>query len=734
MNLKKLLLLFLALCLVVCLAACGGNTVDQGEKPEKPDGGYEGDGGDDGYEHTTHNWRSWELRIAPTYEATGTLVRDCEGCSENETLTLPKLNANDYKIINAWYPDEGVSCANESIYAQFVYTIDDAQNGAGFEIVVAATSYSPEHPEITSPEYTVWTTENHYPLCSVCGRANTKISEAHTMENGECTVCHYTPDSFIYDEDTAYSTGVSYNANEETVVIPPIYGGSNPEKAGFLVTSIDSFKDNTNLKSLTIPATVDFISSEAFSGCEALENVYYEGTWEDWCDIYFVDNRSNPMYFASSFYMRNENGEWAKVTKIEIPNTVTEISSCTFIGFVGIEELFIPTSVKTIGNAFCDGFSSCHYQHVIIGDDGWPNGYTCDFGKVCYGGSIEDWCRINFAKYARVLEKTKELYFLEDGDYVAHTSITELEIPADVTRINDMMFCGFTGLERIKALGALTEIGDYAFLGCEALKTVDIGAGCKYIQGYAFSECPALVTVTLPKNLEWISSGNFYESDLLRNVYFNGTIADWCKIDFGGYMDNGKAVTSSPLRNGTSDFYILNESGEYVEPFQINNYVTVNNGSPLSLSKRFLVIPEEVTYIGGFQFYGLQAMNDEEYVVIIEGDVTEIGAAAFAGSNIGAVFMPKSVTTIHSNAFDGSFDAYSKIYYEGTAAEWANVLISADITDVEIWYYAATASEAGATSWFWGADGFVYEWVSNGTELVATVNKVLSLKNWETIT
>jgi hypothetical protein len=733
---KKILFLVLALCLCLALAACGDNTPDDGFV--KPDGGYEGGGdggsgdGGDGDGHT-HAWGSWTVSLVPTYEAGGTLMRYCPDCPwASDTLEIPALNGEDYIIRRAW-GDGDITCGDGEVTVEFIYRGQDERGD--FEIQVWFDEhYSVPHAIDDDAEYTVWTKENHYKACSDCGACNSAASEAHTMADGECTVCHYVPDQLIYDDNGAYSSGVSYTANEQTVVIPKHYGGSNPEKAGFLITSIDSFQNNDALVSLTIPSTVKFIAYNAFSGCTSLENIYYDGTWADWCDINMTDITSNPMSCAKNFYMRDENGEWKKVTEINIPDTVTEIRPYLFVGFVGIEKLTIPASVKKIGNSFCDGFATCHNYHWIW-EDGIAVGISCNFGKVYYGGTIDDWCRLDFSKYARVNEKANELYIWENGGYVSVDTITEINVPEDVTKIEDYKFYGFTALEEIKVLGKISEIGDYAFYGCTALRSVDVGAGCKYIQPDAFGECPALVSVTLPKNLEWISSGNFYQSDLLRNVFFNGTIADWCEIDFGGRMDNGKAITSSPLRNGTSDFYILNESGEYVEPFKINNYVTVNNGSPLSLSMRFLVIPEEVTYIGAFQFYGLQAMNNEEYTVIIEGDVTEIGDAAFAGANIGSVFMPKSVTTIHGNVFDGSFDAYSKIYYEGTAAEWANVLISSNITDVTIWYYAVSADKvSGATCWCWGDDGFVYEWVSSGTGFVATVNKVLSIKNWETLT
>jgi len=43
-----------------------------------------------------------------------------------------------------------------------------------------------------------------------------------------------------------------------------------------------AFKGCTNLKRLTIPKNVKKIGQDVFAGCDSLEDVYYEGTREDW--------------------------------------------------------------------------------------------------------------------------------------------------------------------------------------------------------------------------------------------------------------------------------------------------------------------------------------------------------------------------------------------------------------------------------------------------------------------
>lgn len=733
MNAKKLLLLILSLCLALCLVACGDDTIDGFEKPDgdgyKPDGGYNPD--DDGREeHTTHVFGSWEVENSPTQEMGGSLIRRCEGCPETETSPLPALNNTDYRIVNAWYPDEPISCKDSYVYAQFYYTFNDPEQGS-YEICVATTDYQPEHPEVTENNYTVWTTENHYVACSVCGGAITDIFEAHTMENNECTVCHYVPDSLVYDDDSAYVTGVSYSANEESVVIPSIYGGSIPEKAGFIVSSIYSFKDNNNLNSITIPATIDFMGADAFQGCTSLTSVYYEGTWADWCDIRFTNDLSNPMYYASDFYMRDENGEWAKVTDIVIPDTVTAINDYSFVGFVNINSITIPKTITKLGSsAFCTDISSCHYKHAIVNEEGFLDGYTCDFGKVYYGGSVEDWFCIEFGKYTRMTTKTSELYFYENGSYVPHTSITEVELPVEVTVLEDFAFFGFTALERFKSLGALTDIGEYSFYRCPELVSVDLRAGCKKIDRSAFEGCVKLDTIHLPKDLEMIYFGAFYEVDSIDNVYYDGTIEDWCGIVFTSQFYGNSIDVSTPMRSGKSNFHMLGKDGGYYSIYETNTFPT---GTGVNLYNYFLVIPESVKEIGAYQFYGFDLDESVNVIVVFEGDVTSIGEYAFANAKVDYLYIPKSLTKIDTNAFEGSTDTYTSIYYEGTATEWASVSITTpeELAEVNFHYYADSADKVGGDNfWCWGTDGYVYEWVYKSESWVAELTEALSRGNF----
>ncbi len=127
-----------------------------------------------------------------------------------------------------------------------------------------------------------------------------------------------------------------------------------------------------------------------------------------------------------------------------------------------------------------------------------------------------------------------------------------------------------------------------------------------------FHEQRNMTSVTLPKNLNYVN--DFYECTGLTRVYFNGTIEQWCAIDFDYWASN-------PC------YYAHNL---YIGGSEVTN----------------LVIPEGVTSIGKYAFYGL--------------------------NNLTTVTLPSTLDTVCPSAFEGC-DNLTRTYYNGTVAQWCGI-------------------------------------------------------------
>ena len=68
------------------------------------------------------------------------------------------------------------------------------------------------------------------------------------------------------------------------------------------------------LVTVTIPDSIKTIRSYAFNGCDKLAVINITDL-AAWCDIYFYDRTSNPVYFAHKLYLNDES-----VNELVIPD------------------------------------------------------------------------------------------------------------------------------------------------------------------------------------------------------------------------------------------------------------------------------------------------------------------------------------------------------------------------------------------------------------------------------
>lgn len=150
---------------------------------------------------------------------------------------------------------------------------------------------------------------------------------------------------YVFTTADGVNTLVGYIGYETELVLPENFNGQN------YVIGATAFAGDTNLTSLTIPASVTAVETDAFLGCTGLNAVYIDNL-AAWCNIDFqgVVN-SNPLNNAHNLYV---NGEL--LTELVIPDGITEIKNETFRGCNQITSLTIPEGVTTIGQY---AFNTC---------------------------------------------------------------------------------------------------------------------------------------------------------------------------------------------------------------------------------------------------------------------------------------------------------------------------------------------------------------------------------------
>ena len=158
----------------------------------------------------------------------------------------------------------------------------------------------------------------------------------------------------------------------------------------------------------------------------------------------------------------------------------------------------------------------------------------------------------------------------------------------------------------------VTHIGDTAFYNTY-ITSIRLGEAIVSIGQMSFYNCYSLKNIYINENLSFVAPYGFYNAPI-SNVYFSGTVSDWCQISFGNYLSN-------PLNNAGALYF--------------NNELATD-----------LIIPNGVSSINELSFYKC--------------------------TSIVSVTLPQSVKTIGASAF-ANCSNISNVYFNGTVDEWLTI-------------------------------------------------------------
>ncbi len=355
------------------------------------------------------------------------------------------------------------------------------------------------------------------------------------------------------------------------------------------VTNIDAmaFEECTSLTSVTLPRNTYYMERNAFSGCENLKDVYFNGTIENWNDIlvgfrnrsfkgdHYVSDFEYPMgsgpheefnnktaqeyvfgdaeiHFAQTF---DENGLCivdnvlvdcrSDVKNVVIPNNVVGIGESAFKDCKALESVTIPESVKTIGaKAFdnCESLESIKIPDSVteIGDRAF---YNCkDLKAINVSDKNKNYCSIDGVLF----EKDIKILLC----YPAGKTDKSYSVPESVTSIVQEAFRNCINLEKIDLPKKLKIIDTSTFYNCTNLKSIDIPDGVTGIGREAFTLCINLTNVIIPKSVTRIEYGSFLKTQNLSDVYYTGSQEQWEQIENieGSYLGSTVKIHYNHVR------------------------------------------------------------------------------------------------------------------------------------------------------------------------------------------
>ena len=294
------------------------------------------------------------------------------------------------------------------------------------------------------------------------------------------------------------------------------------------------------------------------------------------------------------------------LTKVTIPNSVTEIKNKAFYG-TSIEEITIPDSVTNLGYAF----NSCNsLKKITIGD-----GVT----------EIKDGLFENLTALETVIIG-KNLKTIELNAFYNCTGLKSINFPNTLETIGLSAFkC--TGLESISLPNTLKSIGTSAFEQCTSLKEVEIPGcvemnqdnnkeeGITEIGNEAFKNCTSLSKLTLGNGVKTIGNNAFdgcnynrspdtvnYELIIPDSVTTIGncTFKDCC---FFNKLKIGTGIETIP-QYAFSGCAKLEE----LEFKETTNIKTIEDNAFNSCAALVCTIPDQVTSIGTDAFQSVKCI------------------------------------------------------------------------------------------------------------------------------
>ncbi len=350
---------------------------------------------------------------------------------------------------------------------------------------------------------------------------------AKTVHNHESEIKLQNDYMFYTYESTNYLLGCI--GNPTNLILPNDYNGCNYSIYDY------AFCGKDDVKNLSIPASVTKIGNYAFLDFNgALETIN-------------VDKSNNA-------YQSIQNCLIDKVAKtiilgcqnstIPTDNSITNIGDYAFQYCPNLGNITIPDNIIEIGYG---AFMYADLTNVIIGNNvttiGGSAFWNCmNLTSITIGSGVKSIGPHAF-NACDLLENisvdSNNNTYTSIGNCIIETATKTIifglkssSIPTDgsAIKIGDYAFHGCSDLESIIIPDCIISIGNEAFSYCTELTNVTIGSEVTIIGEFAFYRCTELTIITIDSGVSIIDQWSFNSCSNLKDIYYNGTKAEWSKI------------------------------------------------------------------------------------------------------------------------------------------------------------------------------------------------------------
>ncbi len=479
----------------------------------------------------------------------------------------------------------------------------------------------------------------------LCGKTS---ETAAVLTDGDYAYTCAGEEDFLYRYEAAEEKGetgrrvwlVDYRGTAEEVSIPAGIQGIKVSiytyTVGSKVYSIGvytAFRDNKTVRKVTIPEGTIYIDASSFGNAENLEKVILPSSGLIRLEETALSNSEKASLSGGNVLMYKKEDNQAVIlsysgsaSEVTVPSTIHNlpvrvISEGAFKSCNTLTKLVLPEGIDTIGDqAFADNenlkeivFS---FSDLFLMPAGALSGSD---SAVLSGANILLWDQQDDCA---VIEKF-------------YGTASEVTVPA---AISDLPVRG--------------------------------------IAGGAFRKCVSLTKVSLPEGIAWIDSLAFADNEKLKEVAFASSsdtvfaFSDILSGSSGASCNGGSILFLKKQDNGATVIKYEGTAASLTIPssFMGVPVTSVDAGAAMgSKGLTSLVVSEGITEIQEQAFMGTSLTQ-----VQFPSTLTLIDAKAFANTGLGLVLIPKGVSRIADDAFDGAADFVPAVYQDSYAEGWCS--------------------------------------------------------------
>ena len=392
------------------------------------------------------------------------------------------------------------------------------------------------------------------------------------------------------------------------------------EGVTYTVTEVnEAFNGCENVKSVSLPNTIKTIGGCAFQGCSNLTSVeLQEGGFLTIGESAFKDCQS--------------------LTEINLPLKTYKIGSFAFGGCVKLAKMYIPEYVYEIECGVFEGCSALESIEVSQENPFFDSRDNSNAIIVITNDELIAGCKNT------IIPSTVRSVL--NWAFSGHTGLTTVHIPASLTRIGEMAFCGCM-LETIAVdsnnavydsrnqCNAIIETATNTLI--QGSGSTIVPNGVEAIANYAFKSIP-IANVDFPNSLKCIGEESFENCTNLTAISIPDGVVS---IGYGAFMNcKNLSVVNLPVSvvslGGDAFMNTLWMKSQPNGVLYLSDFVIGVKGKKLSGT---VTIKDGVKVIAGYALYDQTEMTD----IKLPSSLERIGESAFSNSGLTGVNIPENV-------------------------------------------------------------------------------------------